>query len=90
VENSNQKKPVQRARPEETRPAVVNGIPLEPLLTPAEAGEYLRVHPKTAIRMAREGELPGLRVGQKHWRFRRSDLVVWAASKVGSSCQPAE
>jgi excisionase family DNA binding protein len=69
---------------------VMNGLQFEPLLTPAEAGGYLRVHPKTAIRMAREGKLPGLRVGQKHWRFRSSDLAAWAASKVRSSCQPAE
>jgi excisionase family DNA binding protein len=62
----------------------------EPLLTPAEAASYLRIHQKTAIRMARNGVLPALRVGVKHWRFRRSDLVAWAASKVSSSRQPAE
>jgi hypothetical protein len=30
----------------------------EPLLTPADAGVYLGVHPKTAIRMARERIIP--------------------------------
>jgi hypothetical protein len=30
----------------------------ESLLTPAAAGAYLGVHPKTAIRMAREGDIP--------------------------------
>jgi excisionase family DNA binding protein len=40
--------------------------------------------------MAREGDIPALRVGHKHWRFRRSDLVAWAAAKVGSSRQPTE
>jgi excisionase family DNA binding protein len=42
----------------------------EPLLTPAEAGAYLKVHPKTAIRSARQGGIPALRYG-KHWRFRK-------------------
>lgn len=41
---------------------------------------------KTAIRLAREGELPGLRVG-KHWRFRLSDLAIWTESRV--RCVPA-
>jgi PTS system nitrogen regulatory IIA component len=62
----------------------------EPLLTPVEAGAYLRVHKKTAIRYAREGTVPALRVGGKHWRFRISDLTAWAASQVQSGCQPDE
>jgi excisionase family DNA binding protein len=61
----------------------------ERLLTPAEAAAYLRIHAKTVIRLAREGELPGLRLG-KHHRFRISDLVAWAASKVRSNRQPVE
>jgi excisionase family DNA binding protein len=62
----------------------------EPLLTPAEAAEfYLKIHPKTLIRMAREGSIPALRLG-KHWRFRVSDVEFWVASKVNSSRQPAE
>jgi excisionase family DNA binding protein len=60
----------------------------EPLLTPADAGLYLGVHPKTAVRMAREGSIPALRVGAKHWRFRRSDLEIWAEQQVRSPRQP--
>jgi excisionase family DNA binding protein len=60
----------------------------EPLLTPVDAGLYLGVHQKTAIRMAREGSIPALRVGAKHWRFRRSDLEKWAADRVTSARQP--
>jgi excisionase family DNA binding protein len=62
----------------------------EPLLTPIEAGAWLHVHPKTAIRMAREGSIPALRLGQKHWRFRRSDLAAWAEEQVRSPRQPTE
>jgi excisionase family DNA binding protein len=61
----------------------------EPLKTPQEAAAYLRIHPKTAIRMARNRQLPAIRLG-KHWRFRSSDLTAWAASRVQSACQPDE
>lgn len=71
-------KPLNQSRPD-----------LEPLLTPAEAGAYLRVHEKTAIRMARKKQLPALRLG-KHWRFRHSDLTAWAAEQVQSIGQPDE
>lgn len=40
----------------------------------AEAGLLLRVYPETVAQMARNGVLPGVKVGQA-WRFRRDDLV---------------
>jgi excisionase family DNA binding protein len=55
---------------------------------PADAGVYLGVHPKTAIRMARERTIPALRVGEKHWRFRKSDLVAWVDQQIKSPRQP--
>ena len=61
----------------------------EPLLTPHEASDYLRVHAKTVIRLARQGQIPGLRIG-KHWRFRASDLTEWTDLRLKSACQPAE
>ncbi len=42
----------------------------------AEAGLLLRVYPETIARMARDGVLPGVKVGQS-WRFRRDDLVAY-------------
>jgi hypothetical protein len=35
--------------------------------------------------MAREGSIPALRLGQKHWRFRASDLAAWAEDRVRSA-----
>jgi excisionase family DNA binding protein len=61
----------------------------EPLWHPRDAATYLGIHEKTAIRMARTRQLPALRLG-KHWRFRRVDLVSWAAAQVNSLCQPVE
>jgi excisionase family DNA binding protein len=60
----------------------------EPLLTPADANVYLGVHPKAAIRMARERIIPALRVGEKHWRFRRSNLEMRVEQQVRSPRQP--
>jgi excisionase family DNA binding protein len=45
------------------------------LLTPAEAAERLRLHPKTVVRMAREGRLPAVKVGTG-WRFHPDRLTV--------------
>ncbi len=42
----------------------------------AEAGLLLRCYPETVSRMARDGVLPGVKVGQA-WRFRRDDLVAY-------------
>ena len=42
----------------------------------AEAGLLLRVYPETVSKMARDGVLPGVKIGQS-WRFRRDDLVAY-------------
>lgn len=42
----------------------------------SEAGLLLRVYPETISKMARDGVLPGVKVGQA-WRFRRDDLVAY-------------
>lgn len=65
------------------------GTEFESLITPGEASTYLRVHPKTVIRLARERSIPALRIG-RHWRFRRSDLMDWTERKVELACQPVE
>jgi len=69
--------------------ANVSTASFEPLLTPADAASFLRLHPKTVIRMARQQAVPAIRLG-KHWRFRSSDLTSWAAEQVKSACQPGE
>lgn len=59
------------------------------LLTPVEAAAILRIHEKTAIKLARTKRLPAMRLG-KHWRFREQDLAAWIELQVQSSCQPDE
>lgn len=48
----------------------------EPLLSDVRAGELLGLHPKTVQRLARQGELPAVRIG-RYWRFRASSLNAW-------------
>lgn len=61
----------------------------EPLLTPIEAAELLRIHPKTALRLARCHGIPAIRLG-KHWRFRTCDLRTWAESQIQPCDKPGE
>lgn len=56
----------------------------EPVLTSEEAAALLRIHPKTLQRMAREGRVPGFRIGDL-WRFRASELDVWLQTAVSSN-----
>jgi excisionase family DNA binding protein len=43
------------------------------LLTATEAAQRLGLHPKTVVRMAREGRLPAARIGNG-WRFHADQL----------------
>jgi len=61
--------------------------PHEPLIKATEAGELLRLHPRTVKRMALSGELPGMRIGRV-WRFRMSDLDRWIAAQIHSNSHP--
>lgn len=59
----------------------------ELILTPLEAAAYLRISVATLLRRSRTLEIPGVRVG-KFWRYRKSDLDDWLASKVSSFRHP--
>jgi excisionase family DNA binding protein len=53
-------------------------------LTCDEAAAFVRVHPKTVKRMARNGELPGhFRFGR--WFFYASELDSWMRTELHSS-----
>jgi excisionase family DNA binding protein len=55
----------------------------ERLLDSDEAASLLGIHKKTLQRMARNGEVPGVQIGDL-WRFRASALNEWLASKLAS------
>ncbi len=55
------------------------------LLDVQEVAARLRVNPRTVLRMADRGELPGIKVARR-WRFRSSDLDTYLQSyQPGSS-----
>lgn len=55
----------------------------EKLLDSKEVALLLGVHHATLQRMARAGQLPGMKVG-KLWRFRVSQLDAWIASGISA------
>jgi excisionase family DNA binding protein len=69
-------------RIEEARSAPF-GNHAEPVWDCREASLFLRIHPATVKRLAREGKLPGFRIGNR-WRFRPSELDAWARAEVTS------
>lgn len=46
------------------------------LLTTKELAEYLRLNERTILKLASQGELPGVRLGNQ-WRFRRAVIDTW-------------
>ena len=53
------------------------------LLTPLELSRILKLHPFTVTRLAREGKLPGFKVGGV-WRFRKDQFERWVESKTAA------
>ena len=45
--------------------------------TSEEIAEYLRLHPYTIRRLAREGKIPAFRAGGQ-WRFRKDEIDRWS------------
>ena len=52
------------------------------VLTANEAAELLRVSTKTVLTLARDGVLPGEKVGRA-WRFVRADLLDYVRGRNG-------
>jgi excisionase family DNA binding protein len=51
-------------------------IRVKEILTPREAAEYLSVHVRTIYRLAKNGDIPGRKVGGS-WRFKKDALDDW-------------
>jgi len=50
------------------------------IMTVAEVAKYLRLHPFTIYRMARNGKIPAFRVGED-WRFHRDAIEKWMTDR---------
>lgn len=49
---------------------------LPTIMTVREVAGYLRMHEMTIYRMARQGEIPAYKVGNR-WRFNRGRIEDW-------------
>lgn len=56
----------------------------EPLLDSHRAAALLGIHPKTLQKLARNGAVPGHRIGDL-WRFRASELDAWLRTGLNST-----
>jgi excisionase family DNA binding protein len=65
---------------------VYEGERLEPLLTLAQVADTLSISTQTARRLAAEGEIPWIRIGQKRGqiRVRPSDVASYIERRVGA------
>jgi len=59
-------------------------IPRREIMTPREAAEYLSVHVRTIYRLAKNGEIPGRKVGGS-WRFKKGALDEWLSWRESPS-----
>lgn len=57
--------------------------PQDEVLTPDEAALLLKVSKKTLLRHARDGKVPGTKLGRM-WRFCRSELLALVRSEEAS------
>ena len=46
---------------------------MDEILDADQVGKMLHVHPRTVIRLANQGKIPGFKVGDQ-WRFRREAI----------------
>ncbi len=50
------------------------------LMNVEQVAEYLGLHKVTVLRFAREGKLPGFKVGRE-WRFRADEVREWVEAR---------
>jgi len=51
------------------------------ILTVEQVAELLHLHPMTIYRLAKEGKLPGFKVGGR-WRFQKDAMETWMVDRV--------
>ena len=57
---------------------------MKEIMTPREAADYLSVHVRTIYRLAKNGEIPGRKVGGS-WRFKKDALDEWLSIRQNPS-----
>ena len=62
---------------------------MKEIMTPREAAEYLSVHVRTIYRLAKNGEIPGRKIGGS-WRFKKDALDEWLSIREDPSSDGKE
>lgn len=63
----------------------------EPYVDARDGAAFLHIHPKTLMRLARDGSVPAYTFSEgtrRHWRFLISELDKWMKTKINSSTHP--
>ena len=55
---------------------------MKEILTPNEAGFYLNLRVRTIHRLAKNGLIPGRKLGGR-WRFNKATLDEWLSGRMG-------
>ncbi|MGA2076144.1 MAG: helix-turn-helix domain-containing protein [Terriglobia bacterium] len=64
---------------------------LEPYVDAGQAAQFLGIHSKTLMRLARGGQVPAYSFNdgpRRRWRFLKSELDIWMRSRVNPSLHP--
>jgi excisionase family DNA binding protein len=64
---------------------------IEPYVAASEAAEFLGIHPKTLMKLARQGGVPAYWINEgerRRWRFLKSELDIWMRSSIDSTLHP--
>ena len=87
-----QRKPVQKVTSANFGPDTLHlALNLEPYVNATDAADFLGIHPKTLMRLARDGVVPAYSFtdGTRHrWRFLKSELDIWMRSRLNSTSHP--
>lgn len=54
---------------------------MDDILTTETLAQYLHMNPQVITRMAREGRIPGCKLGKK-WLFKKSIIDEWLEEKI--------
>lgn len=66
-------------------------LDIEPYVNATDAADFLGIHPKTLMRLARDSVVPAYSFtdGTRHrWRFLKSELDIWMRSRLNSTSHP--
>jgi excisionase family DNA binding protein len=62
---------------------------IKEILTAKEVAEYLKIHPLTVHKYARDGKIPAFKIGTD-WRFHKKFIEKWIQEKLEYNTHKSE